>query len=165
MDKENLKDFAEQIVKGNIEIIDKDTLVIENYPYGYKTCEMTFKKTRNRNGEIIERTSKVNGKISKPKKTTSCRINIFVYDKELKRHFIVCVNAMNFCLFTTSFFNANAVYKEYYFSHVSKEYQHELAQKNRKDYRILLDFFKDYMNITEEVYNLMYKYNGDEELK
>lgn len=159
-----LINFADQIKNGNIEIINQDTLIIENYPYGFKTCKMTFNKKFNRNGQIIERFSEINGKTSKPKKTTAYRINIFVYDKQLKRHFIVCIDAMNFCLYTTNFYNANAVFENYHFSYTSKEYQHDHALKSRKEYRILLDFFKDYMNITPEVYNKMYELNGDENL-
>jgi len=132
--------FEEQIKKGMIEVINKDVLIIKDYPFGFKTCEMTFKKTFNRNGQIIERTSNFNGKISKPKKTTSSRINIFVYDKELKRHFILCFDGLNFTITNTNF-KVGGVYEEYYYSLTDKESF------------IILDFLKDYLNITEEVYN------------
>lgn len=151
-DQKNFKDFAEQIKKGSIEIINQDVLVIDNYPMGFKKCTMTFKKTFNRNGAIIERTSQFNGKISKPKTTTATLKNIFVYDKELKRHFIVDFGIHgSFCLYTTAFFNANGVYKEYYFSDVEPQYI-ENAKKNggseylikkKEDFDTIKEFFKE----------------------
>lgn len=131
--------FKEQIKKGLIEVINENVLIIPNYPFGFKTCEMTFKKTKNRNGQIIERTSNLNGKISKPKKTTASRINIFIYDKELKRHFILSVNGLSLTIYNTNF-KSGGVYEECFF---------DLTDKN--DF-YLLEFFKDYLNISEEVY-------------
>ena len=131
--------FKEQINKGLIEVINEDVLIIKNYPFGFKKCYMTFKKVFNRRGQIIERTSLFNGKISKPKKTTSSRINIFIYDRELKKHFILSVNGLSLSVYNTSF-KCGGVYEDYYFDLTNKESF------------ILLDFFKDYLNITEEVY-------------
>ena len=131
--------FKEQIKKGFIEVINQDILIIKNYPFGFKKCEMTFKKTLNRNGQIIERTSNIKGKISKPKKTTSSRINIFIYDREIKRHFILSINGLSLSLYNTNF-KCGGVYEEYYYDLTDKESF------------IILDFLKDYLNITEEVY-------------
>lgn len=132
--------IEEQIKKGLIEVINEDVLIIKDYPFGFKKCEMTFKKVFNRNGQIIERTSNINGKISKPKKTTASRINIFIYDKELKRHFILRVSGLSLSVYNTNF-KCGGVYENYYY---------DLTDK--KSF-VLLDFFKDYLNITEEVYN------------
>ena len=115
-----MKDFKEQIKKGNIEVIDQNSLIIENYPYGFKTCKMTFNKIKNRNGQIISRTSDLNGKISKPKKTTSARLNIFIYDKELKRHFILMVNGLSMSIYNTNF-KMGGVYETSYFNLTDKE--------------------------------------------
>ncbi len=142
--KNEIKDFKEQIKKGLIEVINEDILIIKNYPFGFKTCEMTFKKSYNRNGQIIERISNLNGKISKPKKTTSSRINIFIYDKEFKRHFILSINGLDMSIYNTNF-KCGGVYSKYYYSLTDKESL------------ILLDFFKNYLNITEEVYNKIKK--------
>lgn len=149
LDKENLKDFAEQIRKGNIEIIDKDVLIIENYPMGFKRGTMSFKKTFNRNGAIIERTSQFNGKISKPKKTTATLKNIFVFDKELKKHFIIDFTGRSYCVNTTNFFNANGIFKEYYFANVEPEYLQkpeteggQVLLKKKQDFDTIQEFFK-----------------------
>jgi len=160
MDKE-LINFSEQIKKGNIEVIDKDKLIIENYPLGFNNkCIMTFEKAQNRNGQIIKRYSNINGKISKPKKTTANRLNIFVYDKELKKHFIVSVSGTDFSLYASNLLNANATYQKYYFSYEGTDYQHELNIKSRTEYAIIRDFLKPYLNITEEVYKKLIVLNG-----
>ena len=65
-------------------LIRQDVLVIDNYPMGFKRCTMTFKKTTNRNGYIVERTSLFNGKVSKPKKNTASNNLTFIYDTDLK---------------------------------------------------------------------------------
>ena len=147
MEETNLKDFSEQIKKGLIEVINEDILIIKNYPYGFQKCIMTFKKSQNRNGQIIERTSEINGKISKPKKTTASRINIFIYDKELKRHFILSVHGLSLTIYTTQFKCSNLIYNEYYYN---------LIDGKSFD---LLKFFKPYLNMTEEVYNKIIKIN------
>lgn len=136
--------FVEQIQNGNIEVIDKDVLVIENYPMGFKTCQMTFKKANNRNGQIIERTSLFNNRVSKPKKTTSCSMNIFIYDKTLKRHFIIAVNGIAMCIYTTAFMNDSRIYKEYFFN-------------GGEEHKILVGFFKNYLKITEQQYQKLIK--------
>ena len=134
-----LKDLKEQIRKEVIEVIDENTLIIENYPYGHKTCKMTFNKITNRNGQIIERSSEMNGKISKPKKTTSSRINIFIFDKEIKRHFILSINGLSLSVYNTNFLMGGA-YETSYFDLTDKESF------------IIFEFLKDYLNISEEVY-------------
>ena len=144
MENNNLKDFVEHIKKGFINIIETEKLILNDYPYGFKKCIMTFEKVNNRNGQIIKRTSEFNGKISQPKTTTATDINFFVFDKELQRHFIVDYRNEIYTLFTTNFFNANGIYKEYYFSEVSEKYLgNEYNDKKQADYLILADFFKD----------------------
>ena len=138
--------FEEQIKKGVIEVINKDVLIIQNYPMGFKKCVMTFKKTYNRNGLIIERTSLFNGKTSKPKKTTATKYIVFFYHKELKRHFFLTKGEYtSISLYNTAFFNANDVFKEYGYSSVDEEYRnHPDNIKRHNDYLIVYEFFKDY---------------------
>ena len=156
-----LKDFAEHIKKGVVKVINEDVLIIENYPMGFKKCQMTFKKTQIRTGQSIYRTSLFNGKTSKPKKLTASRLNIFAYDEELKRHFIIEVTNIDFRITTTAFKSANGVFKEHSYSYVEKEYQsHPDNKKRAEGYKILLDFFKPYMGITEEIYKKAVELNG-----
>lgn len=152
--------LGDQIKKGVIKVITDDVLIIDNYPMGFKTCQMTFKKAKNRNGAIIERTSLFNGKTSKPKKTTAYKDNFFIYDEELKKHFIVSISGFcTFTIYTTSFYNANADYENYYISPTSKEYVCEA--NDNEEYFLLFNLFKDILGVTPEAEQKLKEYCGE----